>query len=202
MLERIVDYMRTLFGTDKNGNVRKSGRTAETGTEKAEEEQKKLKDEIIRGIAYDTKCKIEFMEALEIRNSYNEKRDLGKVRILPGNLTIDSLYEFCSGERTDLGKLYPEGGSDCKVSTYRHERYGQILEISKSIPTFDVYDRQSDSYHDVYFLSDGKDIYLLYVKGGYSIAWIGIGIKIRAADKNLWEKLQEMHFPMDNVRVI
>lgn len=165
-------------------------------------EDDRLCRSMVKQISFETGCRMECRAAFEVgrageRTGKCEDPWAKKIRL--GKLMIHDFYSLKGTEGRLVKKLHAGGSDICLVGAGRHQKYGDVLHLHAQIPTFDCYDRQSDSYHDVYFLTDGKDIHFLYVKGGYSIAWVGAGIEVYRADSQLLELFRKANFPVEAV---
>ena len=84
---------------------------------------------------------------------------------------------------------------DIREDEYHH----RVLHCYTSIPTFDSGDREWDSAIDEYLMFDGKDVNLVYCRGGYRIAKMEVYCKLISAPSGLrayWEKLG---FPAEGI---
>ncbi len=76
---------------------------------------------------------------------------------------------FTSGTRHDIEEQYC--GTD--IAIFESTKYKTIVRLSLSIPTFDLGDREYDSWHDLFLLQEHSGIIrAVYCKGGYRIAHI------------------------------
>lgn len=173
--------------------------------EAQEREEGCLGKDMARQILFDTGCHLECRAAFEVgKNDWRPGRheDPWAQKIRLGKMMLHNFYSIKETEVKLVKKLHAGGSDSCLVGTGSHSRYGRILYLHAEIPTFDSYDRQSDSYHDVYFLSDGKAIHFLCVRGGYSVAWVGAGIGVTGADRQLMELFKKADFPVESLQLI
>lgn len=76
---------------------------------------------------------------------------------------------FTSGIRHDMAEKH------CRtnIAIFESTKYKTILRLSLDIPTFDAYDRECDSWHDLFLLQEHDGIIrAVYCTGGYSVAHV------------------------------
>lgn len=189
----------------RTGNVESICDRKKDIEEEPGKEQERLCKNMVRQILFDTGCRMECRAAFEVGKSSGRPgryEDPWAKKIRLGKLVLHNFYSLKETEVRLVKKLHADGSDSCLVGAGRHSRYGRILYLHAEIPTFDSFDRQSDSYHDVYFLSDGKAIHFLCVKGGYSVAWVGAGIWVTGADRQLMELFRKADFPVESLQMI
>ena len=74
-----------------------------------------------------------------------------------------------------------------------------VLRRRTEIPTFDSGDREWDSAEIEYLFFDGKDIHLIVLRGGYSIAHLIFFEKLLTADARMKPIFEKLGWPKDNI---
>jgi len=74
-----------------------------------------------------------------------------------------------------------------------------VLRRRTEIPTFDSGDREWGSVEIEYLFFDGKDIHLIVLRGGYSIAHLIFFEKLLTADARMRPIFKKLGWPMDGI---
>ncbi len=96
-------------------------------------------------------------------------------------------------ERLSTGEAWedPSSNWDYKLVVYTGGAYPKVVYQRKYIPTFDIYDRESDSWHDLYLIrEENGNIKAVYATGGYVIAGITGWNKVISCPKKIRELLE------------
>ena len=82
----------------------------------------------------------------------------------------------------------------------REDIYGEkLLRVYHSIPTFDSGDREWDSASIYYLITDGKDIHLINMRGGYKIASLTFYEKLQVAEKRMKPYFDKLGWKCDGI---
>lgn len=74
-----------------------------------------------------------------------------------------------------------------------------VLRRYTEIPTFDSGDREWDSAEIEFLMFDGRDIHLIVLRGGYSIAHLTFYEKLLTADARMKPIFEKLGWPVDNI---
>ena len=85
------------------------------------------------------------------------------------------------------------------VSIARDTFGDMVLRRRTEIPTFDSGDREWDSTELEFLMFDGKDIHLIVLRGGYSIAYLTFYEKLLTADARMKPIFEKLGWPKDNI---
>ena len=85
------------------------------------------------------------------------------------------------------------------VSIARDAFGDMVLRRRTEIPTFDSGDREWDSTELEFLMFDGKDIHLIVLRGGYSIAYWTFYEKLLTADARIKPIFEKLGWPKDNI---
>lgn len=110
-------------------------------------------------------------------------------------------YTFNGRTYRDVNSLWTEAVEElAKNISIGVDTFGEkVLRIYHSIPTFDSGDREWDSEEIEYLMSDGKDIHLIVMRGGYRIARLTFYEKLQTADKRMKPVFEKLNWPMDGI---
>lgn len=87
----------------------------------------------------------------------------------PMNVGKREIDFFTSGTRHNIEEKY----NGVSIVIFENTKYKRIVRLSLSIPTFDLGDREYDSWHDLFLLQEHNGIIrAVYCTGGYRIARI------------------------------
>lgn len=82
----------------------------------------------------------------------------------------------------------------------RRDVYGsRCLRIYHDIPAFDSGDMEWDDHSIQYLFFDGKEVHLLYVRGGAKIAKMEVSMGLLAADASFQPYFERLGFPEDGI---
>ena len=85
------------------------------------------------------------------------------------------------------------------VSIARDTFGDMVLRRRTEIPTFDSGDREWDSTELEFVMFDGKDIHLIVMRGGYSIAHLIFYEKLLNADARMKPIFEKLSWPVNNI---
>lgn len=110
-------------------------------------------------------------------------------------------YTFNGRTYRDVNSLWTEAVEElAKNISIGVDTFGEkVLRSYHSIPTFDSGDREWDSEEIEYLMSDGKDIHLIVMRGGYRIARLTFYEKLQTADKRMKPVFEKLNWPMDGI---
>jgi len=74
-----------------------------------------------------------------------------------------------------------------------------VLRGYTEIPTFDSGDREWDSAEIEFLMFDGRNIHLIVLRGGYSIAYLTFYEKLLTADARMKPIFEKLGWPMDGI---
>lgn len=81
--------------------------------------------------------------------------------------------------------------------------YGEkVLKKYTEIPTFDSGDREWDSEKIEFLMFDGKNVNMIIMRGGYSIASLTFYTKLLAADAQMKALFEKLGWPTDGIEWI
>ena len=133
--------------------------------------------------------KVGFRE-VETVDHYLGKDDITGYQYTLNGRTYTDVSSFHAGDRQKLEE-------DVEIRT---DIYGsKVLWVYQEIPTFDSDDRDWDSHAVRYLIYDGREIDLIYMRGGYHIAKLKIYKGLQYADRGLKSYLKQLDFPADNI---
>ena len=110
-------------------------------------------------------------------------------------------YTLNGRKYQDVESLWREPVEElCKNVEITTDDYGQkVLKTYTQIPTFDSSDREWDSKELEFLFSDGKNIHLVVMRGGYRIARLTFYVNLLSADSRLKPVFEKLGWSTDGV---
>ena len=134
--------------------------------------------------------KLDFSEVVPVDHRTGSDDITGYQYTLNGR-TYTDVGSFHAGEEIALDK-------DILIRT---DQFGsKVLRVYHEIPTFDFEDREWDSCSIEYLFFDGRDIHMVFMRGGYKIARLILYKKLVGADMELQPYLKKLQFPIDGLK--
>lgn len=110
-------------------------------------------------------------------------------------------YSFNGRSYTDVRAFQTEAIENLSedVSIAKDTFGNMVLRRYTEIPTFDSGDREWDSAEIEFLMFDGRDIHLIVMRGGYSIAHLIFYEKLLTADARMKPIFEKLSWPVENI---
>lgn len=110
-------------------------------------------------------------------------------------------YSFNGRSYTDVRAFQTEAIENLSedVSIAKDTFGSMVLRRYTEIPTFDSGDREWDSAEIEFLMFDGRDIHLIVMRGGYSIAHLIFYEKLLTADSRMKPIFKKLRWPVDSI---
>ena len=110
-------------------------------------------------------------------------------------------YSFNGRSYTDVRAFQTKAIENLSedVSIAKDTFGNMVLRRYTEIPTFDSGDREWDSAEIEFLMFDGRDIHLIVMRGGYSIAHLTFYEKLLTADARMKPIFEKLGWPVDNI---